>query len=119
MKYCGYDNKAEDNNLKTLNDKNHQGFSWKFRQKINTSSDYIIQMQSMKNCKLNKQNEFASSLKNKKVLNFKLMEVFNSFIQTYLTYIWIYIKKKVKLATEVEDDLKAPFSIFNSYYTDL
>ncbi len=31
-KRCGYNNKDEDNSLKTLNDKNHQALSQKFRQ---------------------------------------------------------------------------------------
>ena len=31
-KCCEYNNKDEDNNLKTLNDKNHQASSQKFRQ---------------------------------------------------------------------------------------
>ena len=32
LKHCGNNNKDEDNSLKTLNDKNHQASSKKFRQ---------------------------------------------------------------------------------------
>ena len=32
LKHCGNNNKAEDNSQKTLNDKNHQASSQKFRQ---------------------------------------------------------------------------------------
>ena len=34
LKRCEYNNKDEDNSLKTLNDKNHQASSQKFRQLI-------------------------------------------------------------------------------------
>ena len=36
-KRCGNNNKDEDNNPKTLNDKNHQALSQKFKQRIMTS----------------------------------------------------------------------------------
>ena len=40
-KHCGNNNKDEDNSLKTLNDKNHQASSQKFRQLISFILDVI------------------------------------------------------------------------------
>ena len=39
LKHCGNNNKDEDNSLKTLNDKNHQASSQKFRQLIQKTSN--------------------------------------------------------------------------------
>ena len=40
-KYCGNNNKDEDNSLKTLNDKNHQASSQKFRQHLKKAGEHI------------------------------------------------------------------------------
>ena len=46
LKRCGNNNKDEDNSLKTLNDKNHQASSQKFRQLI-SSVEITIKMKTI------------------------------------------------------------------------
>ena len=108
LKRCGNNNKDEDNSMKTLNDKNHQASSQKFRQliennqKVNKINEYVFLCPISKHRKLgvhcsNHSLFVRSFIDKKKVLQitrskgkeYALNKIFQLFLSNFTpTFFW-------------------------------